>query len=119
MITDADITKMKEVFVTKNDLNAFATKKGLAAIAADVSVLKIDITELKVDSTLMQQSIQRLEQGQERTEAKIDKVLTIVQGFAGNIAVLEQENKMGAITLRRHDIQIHELATATGTAISE
>lgn len=54
-----------------------------------------------------------------RTEEKIDDVLNKLDKFTGNIADLDQENKMGSITLRRHDIQIHELATATGTAISE
>ena len=54
-----------------------------------------------------------------RTEEKIDDVLNKLDKFTGNIADLDQENKMGARTLRRHDIQIHELATATGTTISE
>jgi len=54
-----------------------------------------------------------------RTEEKIDDVLNKLDKFTGNIADLDQENKMGSITLRRHDIQIHELATATGTTISE
>lgn len=54
-----------------------------------------------------------------RVEELSKKMLAITQGFAGNIADLEQENKMGAITLHRHDIQIHELATTTGTVISE
>ena len=49
----------------------------------------------------------------------INKVLNAVDKSSGNMADLQQENKMGAITLRRHDIQIHELATATGTKISE
>lgn len=97
----------------------FASKKELGAVATDVAVLKTDVAELKVDSSLLQQTVQRLEQGQERLESKIDQVLTIVQGFAGNVADLDQENRMGSITLRRHDIQIHELAHATGTAISE
>lgn len=119
MITDADIKKMRDVFATKTDLEAFATKKDLAVVAVDVAGLKADVAELKVDSSLLQQTVQRLEQGQERLETKIDKVLTIVQGFAGNVADLEQESRMGAITLRRHDIQIHELAHATSTAISE
>lgn len=63
--------------------------------------------------------ITRLEKSSSRMEAKIDDVLNKLDKFVGNIADLDQENKMGSITLRRHDIQIHELATATGTAISK
>ena len=81
--------------------------------------MKADIAELKVDSKLLQESMIRLEQKVEENVEMSRKVLTIVEGFAGKVADLNQENKMGSITLRRHDIQIHELATATGTAISE
>lgn len=88
--------------------------------------MKADIDELKVDSKLLQESMIRVESrlgaievSNSRTEEKIDKVLNILDGFAGKVADLDQENKMGSITLRRHDIQIHELATATGTTISD
>lgn len=109
--------------LTKEDKSwftgTFATKGVLANVATDVANLKVDVTELKIESSLLQRTVQRLEQGQERIEAKTDKILTIVQGFAGKVADLDQENKMGARTLRRHGIQIHELAQATGTTISE
>lgn len=78
-----------------------------------------DITELKVDSKLLQQAIIRFEQGQDEIHSLASQTLGIVEGLAGKVASLDQENKMGSLTLRRHDIQIHELATATGTAISE
>lgn len=81
--------------------------------------MKVDIAELKVDSKLLQESMIHLEQKVEENVQMSRKVLTIVEGFAGKVADLDQENKMGAITLRRHDTQIHELATATGTTISE
>jgi outer membrane murein-binding lipoprotein Lpp len=99
--------------------DTFATKADFAELKQDMSKLKQDVSELQVSSTLIQQAIQRIERNGENTEGKIDQILTIVQNLAGNIAGLEQENKMGAITLRRHDIQIHELAAATGTAISD
>ena len=102
------LTKEDKEFLTKS----FATKDELGAVAADV-------TELKVESVLLQQTLQRLEQGMERIEGKTDKVLAMAEGLAGRVDTLDQENKMGSITLHRHDIQIHELATATGTTISE
>lgn len=49
----------------------------------------------------------------------LDKVLNAVDKSSGNMVDLQQENKMGSITLRRHDVQIHEIATATGTTITE
>ena len=47
------------------------------------------------------------------------KIIATNEGWAGKVAVLEQENNMGAITTRRHGIHIQELAKATGTALSE
>ena len=109
------LTLADKKYLTDN----FATKKEFVGLNGDVEGLQKDVTVLKVESTLLQQTVQRLEQGMERTEGKIDKVLNKLDKFVGKVADLEQENKMGAVTLRRHGIQIHELATATGTAISE
>ncbi|MFZ3044163.1 MAG: hypothetical protein WA058_03630 [Minisyncoccia bacterium] len=67
----------------------------------------------------IEEKLVSIEESNIRTEEKLDKVLNILDGFAGKVAELDQENKMGSIALRRHDIQIHELATATGTTISE
>lgn len=67
----------------------------------------------------IEEKLVSIEESNIRTEEKLDKVLNILDGFAGKVADLDQENRMGAITLRRHDIQIHELATATDTTISE
>jgi len=47
--------------------------------------------------------IDRIVESRIRIEKKIDQMLAILE----------------ASTFNRHDIQIHELATATGTAISE
>ena len=78
-----------------------------------------DITELKVDSKLLQQAILRFERGQDEIHSLASQTLGIVEGLSGKVAGLDQENKMGSITLRRHDVQIHELAKATGTTISD
>lgn len=63
--------------------------------------------------------IKEVKDGISRIEGKIDKLIIIGEGNAGNIADLEQENKMGAVTLHRHDVQIQELATATGATLSQ
>lgn len=49
----------------------------------------------------------------------VDKVLNAVDKYSGRVADLEQENKFGSVMLQRHGAQIHELATATGTTLSE
>ena len=108
-------------FATKQDLKRFATKNDLKRFATkdDLKVVIKDVAELKVDSALMQRMLIKLEQSVNEVREISQKTLTIVEGVVGNVADLEQENKMGAITLRRHDVQIHELAHATSTKISE
>jgi hypothetical protein len=85
--------------LTKDDknwiVNNFATSKELYLVRDE---LKNDISEIK---KLV-----------ESTHNAVDK-------FTGNVATLVQENKMGALTLRRHGVQIHELATATGVKLSQ
>ena len=68
--------------------------------------------EYRTDMTEIKEDLQNIKKG-------IDKVLNAVDKFSGNMADLQQENKMGAVTLRRHGIQIHELAKTTGTTLSE
>lgn len=96
MITDVDVKKLKEVFATKDDLNA---------VRVDVAILRSDVAGIKADMADVKTMVQ--------------KTLTTVTNFAGNIDTLQQENKMGAATLHRHGVQIQELATATGTTLSK
>ena len=103
MISDADVIKLKTVFATKDDIKPLSTE--LSRVHLDVTILRNGMSETK--------------KAYSRMEIKVDDVLNKLDKFVGNIAGLEQENKMGARTLHRHDVQIHELATATGTTISE
>jgi hypothetical protein len=84
-----------------------------------IDLLRGKVTALNFEKFNFDSRLDSIEASNLRTEEKMDKVLTILDGFAGKVADLDQENKMGAITLRRHDTQIHELATATGTPITE
>jgi hypothetical protein len=63
--------------------------------------------------------LQEVKDGISRVEELSKKTLTIMEGLGGKVADLEQENKMGAVTTRRHGINIQELATATGTVLSK
>ncbi len=109
------LTKDDKKFLTEN----FATKKESSTLRDAIDLLRSKITELSLDRFHSNSRLDSIEAASFRTEEKIDKILNIVDGYAGKIADLGQENKMGARTLHRHDTQIHELATATSTTISE
>lgn len=94
-------------------------RKELKPVRDSVDLLRGKITEKRLDQFTTESRLNSIEASVMRTEEDVHKILNIVDGFAGKVAELDQENKMGSITLRRHDIQIHELATATGTTISE
>lgn len=124
MITDTDVKKLKKVFATKGEL----------------TIIKDDVKELKVDSKLLQKAMIRLEHNMEKNTSFLErsmkesigllkhdikesidlskKIIATNEGWAGKVADLEQESKMGAVTARRYGINIQELATATGTTLS-
>ena len=119
MITDADITKLKGVFATKADGEDFVTKKEILVLRDSVDLLRKKISDAHFEKFNLDTRLDSIEASHVRTEEKIDKVLNMLDGFSGRVVDLDQENKFGAVILHRHDIQIHELATATGTTISE
>lgn len=93
--------------------------KELKPVRDSVDLLRGKSIDTQLKDMRISSRLDSVEASQIRTEEKIDKVLTILDGFAGKVANLDQENKFGSVILHRHDIQIHELATATGTTISE
>lgn len=107
--------------LTKEDKSWISEKlaKEVKPVRDSVDLLRGKITNIHFEKLNLESRMDSIEASTMRTEEKIDKVLNILDGFSGKVATLDQENKMGSITLRRHDIQIHELATATGTTISE
>ncbi len=84
-----------------------------------IDLLRRKMTDMNFEKFNFDSRLNSIEASNIRTEEKVDKMLVQLDKFTGNIANLDQENKFGAVTLRRHDIQIHELATATSTTISE
>lgn len=107
------LTKEDKEWVTKQ------LAKELKPVRDSVDLLRKNIVDVNLDKLRSDTRLNSIEASSLRTEEKVDKMLNILDGFAGKVADLEQENKMGAVTLRRHDVQIHELATATGTSISK
>jgi len=107
--------------LTKEDKKWIGEKfaKEVKPVRDSVDLLRGKITSARLNTFNFDSRLDSIEASNIRTEEKIDKVLTILDGFSGKVADLEQENKMGAVTLHRHGIQIHELAKATGTKISK
>ena len=102
MITDTDITKLKKVFATKDDLKGFATKDELAELRADMQVGFSDVNE-KIDTLAV--AFGRME--------------NTLDGIAGAIQDLRTENGAGAAHLARHDRQIETLASAAHVALPD
>lgn len=93
--------------------------KEVKPVRDSIDLLRGKVTALNFEKFNFDSRLDSIEASNVRTEEKLDKLITVIDGLAGSVADLHQENKMGAVTLRRHGIQIHELATATGTTISE
>ena len=109
MLTPAD-----KKFLTET----FATKKELSALRDGFDLLRNRVVSSHVEKFSFKAEIDALRASAIRTEEMVEKLLTIADGNGGAIADLQQENKMGAVTLYRHGIQIEELAKATKTKIS-
>ena len=92
--------------------------KELKPVRDSVDLARQKLTTLSLERFDFDSRLNSIEASTIRTEEKIDKILNIVDGYAGSIADLKQENSMGARTLHRHGIQIEELAMATKTKIS-
>mgnify|MGYP001612164032 CR=1 FL=1 len=107
--------------LTKDDKKWIEEKfiKELKPVRDSVDLARQKLTTLSLERFDFDSRLNSIEASSIRTEEKIDKILNIVDGYAGKIGELDQENKMGAITTRRHGIQIQELAKATGTALSK
>lgn len=118
MLNAEDKNWLEEKFATKDDLKGFATradfqelKTGIEGVTAHVAVLAADMSFVKTEVT-------RMVERAEHIEILVDKMVTAADKLSGRFQSLEQENKMGAITLQRHGVNIEELATATSTKIS-
>lgn len=107
------LTKEDKSWITEQLAN------GLKPVRDSVDLLRGKISNLSLEKFSLDSRVNSIEASNIRTEEKVDRILNILDGFAGKVADLDQENKMGARTLHRHGIQIHELAQATGTTISE
>lgn len=97
----------------------FSSKKELKGVHDSVDLVRQKLVRLSLEKSNLEYRLDSIEAATFRNEEKSDRILNILDDFTGKVASLDQEDKMGLIILRRHDAQIHELATATGTAITE
>ena len=120
MLTPADKKFIKDAFADQKKWSeeTFSTKKELKELSDNIDLTRQKLTGLSLERFGFESRLNSIEASSFRTEEKIDKLINIGDGNAGNIADLQQENKMGSIALRRHGIQIEELAKATKTKIS-
>ncbi len=93
--------------------------KEIKPVRDSIDLLRGKIVDSHLEKFNIKSRFDSIEASNIRTEEKVDKILNIMDGFAGKIAELDQENKMGSRTLHRHSIQIQELAKATGTTLSK
>lgn len=105
MITDADITKLKGVFATKDDLKGFATKDDLGRFAT-----KDALAELRAD---MQVGFGEVNEKIDTLATAFSRMENTLDGIVGAIQDLRTENGAGTTHLLRHDRQIEALALAT------
>jgi len=114
MITDADITKLKGVFATKDDLEKFATKDDLKGFATKDDLEKFAtkdaLAELRAD---MQVGFGEVNEKIDTLATAFSRMENTLDGIVGAIQDLRTENGAGTTHLLRHDRQIEALALAT------
>lgn len=107
--------------LTKGDKKWIEEKlvKEIKPVRDSVDLLRGKVTSVHLEKFNADFRLDSIEASNIRMEEKVDKILNIVDGLAGKVAELDQENKMGARTLHRHGIHIQELAKATGATLSK
>ncbi len=93
MISDQDITKLKTVFATKEDL-------------AD---LRLEVGDMK---DYMEERFTHL-------DVKLDHLLVTVDDFVGSVRSVQEDNAAGSVAQYRHDRQILALADHVGFTLPE
>lgn len=93
MITDSDITKLKETFATGQEL-----KEEIAGVRLEVGEVNDKIDTLA---------------------SAIGRIENTLDGIAGAIHDQQIENGAGAVHLARHDRHIAALAIATNVALPD
>lgn len=100
MITDTDITRLKETFATKSEMNK-----------------RFDAVDKRFDAV-----DERFEDMDEKIDSiafAVGQIQNTLDGIAGAIHDQQVENGAGAVHLARHDRHIAALALATNVALPD
>ncbi|MCX6787985.1 MAG: hypothetical protein NT108_02355 [Candidatus Kaiserbacteria bacterium] len=120
MITDADITKLKKTFATKEDLESFATKEDLKGFATKEDLKGFATKqELKEEIAGVRLEIGELHDKIDTVASAVGRIENALDGIAGAIQDLRTENSAGAVHLARHDRQIKTIALATSVTLPD
>ena len=118
MITDADITKLKKTFATKNDADRRfdMVAENMAEMQSDIVTLKEDVSELKSDVADLKLDVAKLKSDVREIKQKVgllDKIYNLLD--RENAAI--EENKMETAAahhkLDRHETWIKHIAQET------
>lgn len=110
MITDQDVEKLKETFVTK---------KEHASLVEKVDRIDTELKDLTVEVRVIGKRMDVLEDKFDVMDGKLDLVLTSLDVLTGNYQDSLDEHRAGAQVLARHERQIGALARATGTSLPD
>lgn len=121
MITDQDISKLKTVFATKEDLRDFAKKEDLRVFATkkDLNGLATSVAGVEMRMGRLEGRMDGLENRMDAMDEKMDHVMAAVDGIAGKFDTLILENGAGGLVLARHTRQIEALADGTGIKLPD
>ena len=117
MITDQDITKLKKVFATKDELLSVSDKVDSLEVKVDSLEVKVDALDVKVDALVYEVGDLKVEMGE--MNDKMDSMHNKIDRFLGVVDTLRLEEGAGAVTLARHTRQIKSLATHTGATLPD
>lgn len=96
----------------KSDSDQASTKKDINRIE---KFLKVGFKNLRNEILKVETRVENLEDGQKRLETKVDRLEIKLDGFAGGVELLKQENSVGVKHTRELRVQVddHEVRLTT------
>lgn len=114
MITQQDITKLRTVFVTKDEFTPF--KDEMYEFKTEMTEFKEEMLEFREEmADFRVNTAERLE----NVEGKIDTLLVMTDALLGTYKDSMDEHRAGAHILARHDRQLTTLAKGTGITLPD
>jgi t-SNARE complex subunit (syntaxin) len=124
MLSDKDITTLRTIFATKDDLARFATRDDLKRFATKKDLepyaTKDDLEKLRkeIDQRLSQFAADIIHVLDEQARSYRDEILSKIDGYMKTTEDLKQEHVLLVNQVDRHDKWIHVVAEKTETELS-